>query len=155
MARSSLRVLFVGPDNATRSQFAEAIMRQAAGSSFEAVSAGTRPQPVARLTVQVLHEIGIDWSSARSKPLSDVADQPFDYVITMCPEVADAGRSVAAPHAELHWGFVDPSLIDGSPVERLAAFRRSRREVADEVLRFMERTLHAWRDERVPAAQHG
>jgi protein-tyrosine-phosphatase len=145
MPRSSVRVLFVGTDNATRSQLAEALLQQVAGDAFQAASAGTAPRPLYPLTVQVLREIGIDWSAARSKSVDDVCDQNFDYVITMCREARDTCPAVSGSPVTINWGFADPAAVGGTAVERLAAFRHARREVASAVHHFVQQTLRAWR----------
>jgi len=138
---AAVRVLFVGTDNATRSQLAEALLKHEAGEWFHPISAGTAPRPVNRLTVQVLHEVGIEWGSARSKSVDEVRDQPFDYVITMCREAQDACPALQPATATIHWGLTDPAAVEGTPVDRLAAYRHTRREVASAVHRFVEHTL--------------
>ncbi|HXR27489.1 MAG TPA: arsenate reductase ArsC [Candidatus Baltobacteraceae bacterium] len=152
MARATpLRVLFVGTDNATRSQLAEALLQHEAGGWFQATSAGIAPRPVYRLTVQVLHEIGIEWGSANSKSVDEVRDQPFDYVITMCREARDTCPVLPAEAATLHWGVTDPAAVEGTPVERLAAYRHARREVATAVHRFVEHTLRTGQGGQPPS----
>jgi arsenate reductase (thioredoxin) len=138
---AALRVLFVGTDNATRSQLAEALLKHEAGDWFHPISAGTAPRPVSRLTVQVLHEVGIEWGSARSKSVDEVREQPFDYVITMCREAQDACPPLQPGTATIHWGLTDPAAVEGTAVDRLAAYRHTRREVATAVHRFVEHTL--------------
>lgn len=141
MARETLRVLFVGTDNATRSQLAEALLQHEAGGWFQALSAGTAPRPVYRLTIQVLHEVGIEWGAAHSKSVNEVCDQPFDYVITMCREAREACPALPARAATIHWVLTDPAAVEGTAVDRLAAYRHTRREVATAVHRFVEHTL--------------
>jgi len=143
MARFPVRVLFVGTDNASRSQLAEALLEHEAGHLFRATSAGIAPRPVYRLTVQVLHEVGIDWSAARSKAVEAVCDEPYDYVITTCREARDGCPEVPGARFFEHWGLADPAADEGTPVQRLAAFRRTRREVAAAVHQFIEQTLRA------------
>jgi arsenate reductase len=150
MTRAAVRVLFVGTDNATRSQLAEALLSHEAGDWFQASSAGTAPRPINRLTVHVLHEIGIEWGSARSKSIDEVRGQPFDYIITMCREAQEACPVMQAGTATIHWGFTDPAAVEGTPVDRLAAYRHTRREVAAAVHRFVEHTL---RPDRASLAQ--
>lgn len=134
----------MGTDNATRSQLAEALLEHEAGAWFEAVSAGTAPRPVYRLTVQVLREIGIEWATAHSKSVDDVGDQLFDYLITMCPEARATCPPLPVRASTLHWSLTDPAAVEGTPVERLAAYRHARREAAAAVHQFVQHTLHAW-----------
>lgn len=150
MTREAVRVLFVGTDNATRSQLAEALLEHEGGQWFQAISAGITPRPIYRLTVQVLHEIGIEWDAARSKSVDEFVDQPFDYVITMCREAQEACPALPNATATIQWGFTDPAAVEGTPVDRLAAYRHTRREVAAAVHRFVEHTL---RPDKGPVAQ--
>ena len=73
-----MRVLFLCVGNSARSQMAEALLEHRGGDAFEVESAGTNATALNPLTVTVLSEIGIDWSGARSKPLTDFLGQPFD-----------------------------------------------------------------------------
>jgi DNA-binding transcriptional MerR regulator len=78
-----IRVLFVCTGNSARSQIAEALLRDFGGADFEVMSAGTEPKGINPYTVRVLGEIGIDWSGAVSKSVTEFLGQPFDYVITV------------------------------------------------------------------------
>jgi arsenate reductase (thioredoxin) len=60
-------VLFVGTNNAVRSQMAEAILNKLYGKRYEAYSAGVSPTRLNPYAVQVMSEIGIDISKQRSK----------------------------------------------------------------------------------------
>ncbi len=85
-----IRVLFVCIGNSARSQMAEAILGHVGGPDFDVHSAGTHPGGVNPLTIRALAEIGIDWSGARSKSVTEYLDQPFDYVITVCDQAREA-----------------------------------------------------------------
>ena len=81
--RRPIAVLFVCNGNSARSQMGEALLGRFGGEDFRRGPAGTRPKSVHPMTVQVLAEIGIDWRGARAKSVSEMLDQPFDYVITL------------------------------------------------------------------------
>ena len=51
----------------------------------------------------------------------------FDYVITVCDETS-AERCPVFPGGtvRLHWGFLDPSALQGSHAEKLARTRQIR-----------------------------
>jgi protein-tyrosine-phosphatase len=69
---------------------AEAIFNKLKSDSFEAVSAGTQPaKDVNPLVIQVLREIGIDASNARSKPISTKMTTQAERIITMGCEASD------------------------------------------------------------------
>jgi arsenate reductase len=85
------------------------------------------------LTIAALAEIGIDWSAATSKALGPMLEQPWDLVVTVCDEAAEACPYIPPPTRTLHWSFEDPAAATGSDDERLAAFRRIRDEIASHV----------------------
>jgi arsenate reductase len=132
-AGDSIRVLFVCTGNSARSQMAEAVLAALGGADFEVSSAGTEPGGVHPLTIRALAEIGIDWSGARSKSVTEFLDRPFDYVITVC----DAARQVCpvfpGAHASRHWDLEDPAAAVGTEEEQLAVFRRILSEISARV----------------------
>lgn len=123
-------VLFVCVANAARSQMAEAWARHLAPAEIEVASAGLTPSRVHPLAIQVMAEVGLDLSGARSKALSDVPLDRFDLVVTLC----DEGRCVAPPPGarHLHWPIEDPVPAASSP-GALDAFRRVRDDLAARV----------------------
>jgi arsenate reductase (thioredoxin) len=133
-----IRVLFVCTGNSARSQLAEALLADIAGGDFEVMSAGTEPKGVNPYTIRVLDEIGIDWSAARSKSVTEFLGQPFDYVITVCDRARQSCPVFPGNHNTLHWGLEDPAEVDGTDAEKLEAFRRTRMEVANRLRPFIE-----------------
>jgi arsenate reductase len=132
-----MRVLFVCTGNSARSQMAEGWLRHLSGGRVEAASAGTEPKGLHPLAVRVMAERGVDVSGQRSKPLSEVADQAFDLVVTVC----DRARQTCPvfPGARtLHWDLPDPASVDG-PEEALRLFR----EVRDELERRVRALLRS------------
>jgi arsenate reductase len=122
-----LRVLFLCTHNSSRSQMAEGLLRTRGGSAFDVLSAGTDPRTVHPLAIRAMHEIGIDISHHRAKSLEEFREQPpVDLVITVCDEAAEACPYFPNARLQAHWGFADPSRIQGSEEERLAAFRQTR-----------------------------
>ncbi len=121
MARK--KVLFVCIHNSARSQMAEAFLRAACGETFEAHSAGIEPGKLNPVVVEAMAEIGMDISGNKTKAVSDYlqSGQLFSHVITVCDETS-AERCPIFPGVtqRLHWGFPDPSAIQGSPEEKLA-----------------------------------
>ena len=125
-----IRVLFVCTHNSARSQIAEAILQREGGSDFEAHSAGSAATVVKPLTIQVLGELGIDWTGARSKTTEAFRGQRFDYVVTVCDQARETCPYFPGATHRMHWSIDDPSEVDGTDAERLAAFRATTREIA-------------------------
>ena len=135
MSGQPIRVLFVCTGNSARSQMAEALLGREGGGAFEAFSAGTEAKGVNPLTVRALASIGIDWSRARSKSVTEYLDQPFDYVITVCDRARESCPVFPGGRTKLHWGFDDPAEAVGTEAQRLGVFERVRDEI-DERLRY-------------------
>ena len=128
-----MRVLFLCTHNSSRSQMAEGLMRAHGGSCCAVSSAGTHPQGVHPLAIQVMREVGIDISEAagyHAKSLDAFVGQPFDLVVTVCDEAAEECPFFPGARRQVHWGFPDPSAATGTEAERLAVFRAVRDAIA-------------------------
>jgi arsenate reductase len=123
-----VRILVVCTGNAARSQMAEAFLARIPG--VVAASAGTHPAGVHPLTIRVLAEVGIDWSAARSKSITEMLDQDWDLVLTVCDDAREACPVVPGARRTAHEGFPDPAAVVGSEEARLAAFRAVRDRLA-------------------------
>lgn len=133
------RVLILCTGNSARSQMAEGFLRHFAGDRFEVHSAGTRPGSVRPEAIAVMHEIGIDISSHRSKAVDEFANQAFDYVLTVCDHAAETCPVYPGHVNRTHRSFADPAAVQGSEQERLAAFRRVRDEIRSYLAEFPPR----------------
>lgn len=123
------RVLILCTGNSARSQMAEGWLRRLAGERYEVYSAGTHPSAINPLAIAAMGERGIDISEAaghRSKSLNEFRDQPFDYVITVCDQAAEACPIFRGPARRIHWSFPDPAAAKGTEEQRLSAFRATR-----------------------------
>lgn len=145
MTDRPIRVLFVCTGNSARSQMAEAMLMAFGKGDFEAFSAGTEPRGVNPYAIRVLADVGIDWSGARSKSVTEFLDQPFDYVVTVCDRARRACPVFPGEHNSLHWGLEDPAEVEGSDEEKLAAFRRTQQEIATRLRPFVELARRARR----------
>jgi arsenate reductase (thioredoxin) len=113
----SLKVLFVCVENSFRSQIAEAIARQRGAGRVEPFSAGSKPSGQVNPTaIEVMKERGVDLSANKSKGLSDLPAQQWDYVVTMgcgdaCPFVPAKKR--------LDWKIPDPKALPKSEFHKV------------------------------------
>jgi arsenate reductase len=131
------RVLFLCTGNSCRSQMAEGWARALWPDRLEPWSAGTRPQPIHPLAVQVMAEAGVDIAAQRSKSVDTLGGLVFDAVVTVC----DAARE-ACPHwpgvtRKIHAGFDDPPRLASqcrTVDEALPHYRRVRDEIREFIL---------------------
>ena len=151
VAPDPIRVLFVCTHNSARSQIAEALLKRYGGDDFEVHSAGTEVSRVNPYAIRVLGEAGIEWGDARSKSITEFLDQTFDYVITVCDRARATCPVFPGSSNTLHWGLDDPSEVEGSDEEKLAAFRRTETDVSARLRPFIEVALRAAGRPRRPA----
>lgn len=141
-----ITVLFLCTHNSARSQMAEGLLRHVYGEKYEVFSAGSTPTQVNPLAIRVMAEIGIDISGQRSKSIEEYRGKDINVVVSVCrssPRLTCAfcssplvgGRPMiineTLPGAKryIDHGFADPSEVEGSDEERLAAFRHTRDDI--------------------------
>lgn len=130
------RVLILCTGNSARSQMAEGLLRDLAGDRFEVFSAGTKPGRVRPEAIAAMRELGIDLSGHRSKSVDEFAQQPFDYVITVCDNARESCPVYPASVQRIHWSFEDPAAVAGSEEERMKAFREIRDQIRARLIEF-------------------
>ena len=138
MVEAPIRVLFVCTHNSARSQIAEALLQSQGGGAFDVSSAGTEVTRVNPLAIKVLGDRGIDWSEARSKSVTEFLGQRFDYVITVCDNARETCPVFPGSTNTLHWGLDDPSEVEGTDQEKLAAFELTAIDIATRLRAFIE-----------------
>ncbi len=127
-----LNVLFLCTHNSARSILAEALLNHMGKGRFKAYSAGSSPRENQRpnpLGLKTLENAGISTEGLHSKSWDFFAtpDAPhMDLVITVC----DNAAGEVCPYwpgqpATAHWGYADPSAVEGSDEQRLEAFRQT------------------------------
>ena len=132
MAERPINVLFLCTHNSARSILAEATLNHIGKGRFKAFSAGSSPrenQQPNPLGLQVLQNAGISTEGLRSKSWDEfaAADAPnMDLVITVC----DNAAGEVCPYwpgqpATAHWGYADPSEVEGDEAKKLEAFRQT------------------------------
>ncbi len=115
-------VLFLCTGNSARSQMAEAICEQLSAGSVTAASAGSHPKPLHPNAVRVMRERGLDIGSRKSRHFSVLADQRFDYVVSLCDRVREVCPDFAGPPRMIHWSIPDPAAAGGTDAETYPAF---------------------------------
>ena len=132
MLEKPVNVLFLCTHNSARSILAEAILNNMGKGRFRAYSAGSsprenqQPNPMALKTLEIA---GISTNGLRSKNWDEfaTADAPhMDLVITVCDNAAgEVCPFWPGQPATAHWGYADPSAIDGSDSQKMEAFRQT------------------------------
>lgn len=118
-----IRVLFLCTHNSARSQIAEAALRQMGGADFAVFSAGTEVTRVHPLALRVLEEAHVSTDGLYSKSLHDFIGESFDFVITVCDQANESCPIFPGDPERIHWSIPDPSAVEGTEEEHLAAFR--------------------------------
>ena len=128
-------MLFLCTNNSVRSQIAAAFLRKHS-DEFDVFSAGTLPADMVHpFAVQTMNELGIDISRERPRHVSEYLGRLVPaYVVVVCKEAEEhCARTWPGSVNRLFWPFDDPTVIDGADEERLAAFRKTRDEIAARV----------------------
>jgi arsenate reductase len=133
------KVLFLCTHNSARSRMAEGLLRTMQSDCYEAYSAGIFSSNVDPRAIRVMHEIGIDISSQRSKTAEEFQDTIFDLAVTVCDRAKQACPIVSTEHEEsspkarmvIHHSFRDPAQATGSEEQQLSAFRKIRDEIRE------------------------
>ena len=120
-------ILFLCTHNSARSILGEALASTHPSGKLRGFSAGSTPgTSVNPIAADIAVELGMDRALLKSKSW-DVFGEPnapkMDFIITVCDNAAGEvcpfwpGNPVTA-----HWGFPDPSRVQGTDIEKRAAF---------------------------------
>lgn len=135
-------VLFLCTGNSARSIIAEAILRKLGVGRFQAFSAGSQPKgTINPFALKVLESNGFSIDGLRSKNWNEFAkaDAPqLDFVFTLCDSAAGEtcplwpGQPMTA-----HWGIEDPAAVEGTNLEKEAAFVAAGRYIRNRIAAFI------------------
>jgi protein-tyrosine-phosphatase len=128
MEANPASVLFACTMNAVRSPMAAALLRHLAGRLTYVESAGVRAGALDPMAIEVMDEIGLQIGAHKPRRFEDLDDSFFDLVITLSPEAQHKAVELtrtAATRVE-YWPTLDPTAVEGSREQRLAAYRSVR-----------------------------
>ena len=127
MADRVFNVLFLCTGNSARSILAESILRKDGAGRFNAFSAGSHPKgAVNPFALKVLESLDYPTDGLRSKDWNEFAAAgapDLDFVFTVCDNAAGEvcpvwpGQPMTA-----HWGIEDPAIVEGTDIQKEAAF---------------------------------
>jgi len=95
-------------------------------------SAGIEKHGLNPNAVAVMAEAGVDISDHHSKTLDELADVPFDYVITVCGHAHETCPMFPGEAKVVHVGFDDPPKLaadETDPEKALDHYRRVRDQI--------------------------
>jgi arsenate reductase len=120
---------------------AEGWLRHMHGERFNVYSAGIETHGLNPNAVKVMAEAGVDISNHRSQLLSEFADQPLDYVITVCGHANESCPFFPGDTKVIHVGFDDPpklALAFEDEDSKLDCYRKVRDEIREFVSKIDE-----------------
>ncbi|WP_309083798.1 arsenate reductase ArsC [Chelativorans sp.] len=120
-------VLFLCTGNSARSILAESILRKDGAGRFRAFSAGSQPKgAVNPLALKVLRSFDYPSEGFRSKNWEEFARPGapvMDFVFTVCNSAAGEACPVwPGQPMTAHWGIEDPAAVEGTAIQKEAAF---------------------------------
>ena len=130
MSERRYNILFLCTGNSARSILAEGLVNKLGEGRFKGFSAGSQPAgKVNPLALATLQELDCDTSDMTSKSW-DIYAEPgalkMDFIITVCDNAAgEACPFWPGSPMTAHWGFPDPSHVEGDERTRHAAFRKT------------------------------
>lgn len=130
----ALNVLFLCTGNSCRSQMAEGWTRHLRGDLLVPYSAGVKPGRLDPNAVRVMAEVGVDIGGHRPKHIDELANTPFDCVVTVCDNARESCPVYPAHTLVIHRAFDDPPHVaQHAPTddERIAVYRRVRDEIRE------------------------
>ena len=136
MDRQHVLILCTG--NSCRSQMAEGMVNHFLGGRWQAYSAGSAPSgTVHPLAIRAMTELEIDISDGVSESVEAYRELRPNLVITVCDNAAQNCPVWVGKGNVTHMPFDDPTDMNGSDEERMAACRRVRDQMRDELLDYL------------------
>lgn len=104
---------------------AEGILRHLSGGAIYVQSAGRIATSVNPFAIGTMSALGIDISGHVSKPLELFANEPWDFVVTLCDGVLEDCPDFPGGTNVIQWNFGNPASVEGGEEEIRAAFSQT------------------------------
>ena len=138
-SKDKTTIIFICSHNSSRSQIAEAFLRDYGRDYFKVYSAGLESTRINPLTIKVMEELNYDLSEQFSKNISDfTGNVQFDIMVTVCTNAEEKCPTLPGVESRLHWSFDNPSDVEGTEEEKLEAFRKVRDEIREKILEWLK-----------------
>ena len=139
-------VLFLCTGNSARSILAESILRKDGAGRFRAFSAGSTPKgAVHPMALRVLEDSDYPIDGMRSKSWQEFATPAapaMDLVFTVCDNAAGEACPIwPGQPMTAHWGIEDPAAVEGTDLEKRAAFLTAFRYMKNRIGAFISLPL--------------
>jgi arsenate reductase len=97
-------------------------------------SAGTNPQRINPLVINVMKEVGINLLNHKSKLFTNEDLKKNDMIITLCGSAKEECIITNSQLVEYkHWNLNDPANAKGSLEEKLNVFRKIRNQIEKKI----------------------
>lgn len=141
MPDRTYNVLFLCTGNTARSILAESILRKEGRGRFRSFSAGSQPKGIVNpFAIKVLQAMDCPVDGLRSKSWEEFArpDAPvMDFVFTVCDNAAGEACPIwPGQPMTAHWGIEDPAAVEGTDLEKEAAFVEAFRYLRNRIAAF-------------------
>ena len=141
MSDRTYNVLFLCTGNTARSILAESILRKEGRGRFNAFSAGSQPKgTVNPFALEVLAEMDYPVEGLRSKSWQEFAQAgapAMDFVFTVCDNAAGEACPIwPGQPMTAHWGIEDPAAVEGTDLQKQAAFVEAFRYLKNRIAAF-------------------
>lgn len=142
MTNQKYNVLFLCTGNTARSILAEGILRKEGAGRFSAFSAGSQPKGVVNpFAIKTLAGHGYPTDGYRSKSWEEFANPNapvMDFVFTVCDSAAGEACPIwPGQPMTAHWGIPDPAAVEGTDLEKQAAFNTAFRYLKNRITTFV------------------
>jgi arsenate reductase (thioredoxin) len=148
MSEQIYNVLFLCTGNSARSILAESILRKDGRLHFRAFSAGSQPKgTVNPFAIKVLKSLDYPIDDLRSKSWKEFASPNapvMDFVFTVCDNAAGESCPVwPGQPMTAHWGIEDPAEVEGTDLQKEAAFVAALRYLKNRITIFTSLPLES------------